>query len=75
MNRFALLGIAFVIAAAILFTGDIIAIQLSLQALIQGGVVPTELPLSYLDIVAIAISAVLFVVGCILVLRPFDKKR
>ena len=75
MHRYNLLGIAFVIAAAILFSGENVAIQLSLQALTQGGLLPTGLLLSPLDVAIIAASAVLFVAGCILVLYPFEKKR
>jgi len=74
MHRFTLLGIAFVIASAILFSGAYISIQISTMLIAQSGLIPTDLLLSPLDIAVISASAILFIVGCILALWPFKKK-
>lgn len=74
MHRFTLLGIAFVIASAILFSGAYISIQISTMLIAQSGLIPTDLLLSPLDIAVISASAILFIVGCILALWPFKKQ-
>lgn len=74
MHRFTLLGIAFVIASATLFSGAYISIQISTMLIAQSGLIPTDLLLSPLDIAVISASAILFIVGCILALWPFKKK-